>query len=112
MTDDTKKEIYRGFRRGIGVERLARRYCRTKASIYRIIGEMRAVTAAPLVAYPNAGLPITEGDRVRYELGPEAMAKEYPALLDAGANIVGACCGSNPELIRLIAEVVRNRARR
>ena len=74
-----------------------------------IIREMRAVTDAPLVAYPNAGLPITTGDNVRYELDPEPMAREYPALLEAGCNIVGACCGSNPEHIRLIAEVVRSR---
>jgi 5-methyltetrahydrofolate--homocysteine methyltransferase len=74
-----------------------------------IIREMRAVTEAPLVAYPNAGLPLTKGDRVEYELGPEAMAREYPALLEAGCNIVGACCGSNPEHIRRIAEVVRAR---
>lgn len=77
-----------------------------------IIREMRAVTDAPLVAYPNAGLPITEGGRVRYELDPEAMARDYPALLDAGARIVGACCGSTPEHIRLIAEVVRSRKAR
>jgi 5-methyltetrahydrofolate--homocysteine methyltransferase len=76
-----------------------------------IIREMRAVTDAPLVAYPNAGLPITTGDTVTYELGPEAMAREYPALLDAGCNIVGACCGSDPEHIRRIAEVVRSRTR-
>jgi 5-methyltetrahydrofolate--homocysteine methyltransferase len=74
-----------------------------------IIGEMRAATDAPLIAYPNAGLPITTGDTVTYELGPEPMAREYPALLDAGCNIVGACCGSNPEHIRLIADVVRHR---
>jgi 5-methyltetrahydrofolate--homocysteine methyltransferase len=74
-----------------------------------IIREMRAVTDAPLVAYPNAGLPITTGDSVRYELDPEPMAREYPSLLEAGCNIVGACCGSNPEHIRLIAEVVRSR---
>ena len=72
-----------------------------------IIREMREVTDAPLVAYPNAGLPITTGDTVTYELGPEEMAREYPALLDAGCNIVGACCGSNPDHIRLIADVVR-----
>jgi 5-methyltetrahydrofolate--homocysteine methyltransferase len=77
-----------------------------------IIGEMRAATDVPLIAYPNAGLPITEGDRVRYELGSEEMAKEYPALLDAGCNIVGACCGSDPEHIRRIAEVVRSRSAR
>jgi 5-methyltetrahydrofolate--homocysteine methyltransferase len=77
-----------------------------------IIREMRAVTDAPLVAYPNAGLPITTGDRVTYELGPEEMARDYPALLDAGASIVGSCCGSTPEHIRLIGEVVRARKRR
>jgi 5-methyltetrahydrofolate--homocysteine methyltransferase len=77
-----------------------------------IIREMRAATDAPLIAYPNAGLPVTTGDTVTYELGPEAMARDYPALLDAGCNIVGACCGSDPEHIRLIAEVVRRRSRR
>jgi len=77
-----------------------------------IIRDMRAATDAPLVAYPNAGLPIVESDHVRYELGPEEMAREYPALLDVGPSIVGACCGSTPEHIRLIAEVVRtHRAR-
>ena len=76
-----------------------------------IVREMRAVTEVPLVAYPNAGLPVTTGDQVTYELGPEAMAREYPALLDAGATIVGACCGSTPEHIRLIAELVRGRRR-
>ncbi|PYN80106.1 MAG: hypothetical protein DMD96_15685 [Candidatus Rokuibacteriota bacterium] len=74
-----------------------------------IIREMRRVTDAPLVAYPNAGLPITTGDTVTYELGPAEMAREYPALLDVGCNIVGACCGSNPEHIRRIAELVRGR---
>ena len=77
-----------------------------------IIREMRAATEAPLIAYPNAGLPVTTGDTVTYELGPEAMARDYPALLDAGCNIVGACCGSDPEHIRLISDVVRRRPRR
>jgi 5-methyltetrahydrofolate--homocysteine methyltransferase len=76
-----------------------------------IVREMRAATDAPLAAYPNAGLPITTGDRVTYELDPEPMARDYPALLDAGCNVVGACCGSTPEHIRLIAEVARARKR-
>lgn len=42
LTDDVKKEIHRGFRRGLSVDRLAKRYCRTRASVYRIIGEVRA----------------------------------------------------------------------
>ena len=77
-----------------------------------IIREMRAVTGAPLAAYPNAGLPITRGDEVTYELGSETMARDYLALLDAGAGVVGACCGSTPEHIRRIAAVVRGRRSR
>jgi 5-methyltetrahydrofolate--homocysteine methyltransferase len=76
-----------------------------------IIREMRAATDAPLIAYPNAGLPVTTGGTVTYELGAEAMVRDYPALLDAGCNIVGACCGSDPEHIRLIADLVRRRRR-
>ncbi len=76
-----------------------------------IVREMRKATDAPLIAYPNAGLPVTTGGTVTYELGPEAMVRDYPALLDAGCNIVGACCGSDPEHIRLIADLVRRRRR-
>ena len=74
-----------------------------------IIREMREATAAPLVAYPNAGLPVVKDGVVSYELGPEEMASHYPALLDAGCDIVGACCGSTPDHIRRIAQVVRSR---
>ena len=42
LSDEQKKEIYRSSRRGVPVDRLARQYCRTKASVYRIISEMRA----------------------------------------------------------------------
>jgi methionine synthase I (cobalamin-dependent) len=40
------------------------------------------------------------------------MAREYPALLDAGCNVVGSCCGSTPDHIRLIADTVRRRKAR
>lgn len=42
LDDVKKREIYRSFRRGTPVERLAKRYCRTKTSIYRIVSEIRA----------------------------------------------------------------------
>jgi len=75
-----------------------------------IIREMRQVTAALLIAYPNAGLPVVKDGRTTYELSPEAMVQDYPALIEAGCNIVGACCGSTPEHIRLIAQLSRSRS--
>jgi len=42
LTEETKKKIFQQYRRGESVETLSRRFCRTKTSIYRVIGEMRA----------------------------------------------------------------------
>jgi len=74
-----------------------------------IVQAMRRVTNGLLVAYPNAGLPRMQAGRTLYELLPDDMAAKYPSILDAGANVVGACCGSTPAHIARIAEVVRKR---
>ena len=74
-----------------------------------IIQAMRSVTDGTLIAYPNAGLPRIKDGKTMYDLSPDEMASRYPAILDAGASIVGACCGSSPAHIRAIAEVVRKR---
>lgn len=71
-----------------------------------ILREMRGAGTF-LVAYPNAGLPRIVDDRTVYDLTPHAMAQTYPDILAAGANIVGACCGSTPDHIREIARAVR-----
>jgi 5-methyltetrahydrofolate--homocysteine methyltransferase len=74
-----------------------------------IMREMRTVSTGLLAAYPNAGMPRMVDDRTVYDLPPAEMAAGYPAILDAGANVVGACCGSTPEHIRRIAAVVTAR---
>ena len=73
-----------------------------------IVRAMRTVTDAPLIAYPNAGLPIVHKDgRTTYELSPEEMIKGYPAILEAGANIVGGCCGTSPAHLAKISALVK-----
>lgn len=73
-----------------------------------IVRAMRSVTDAPLIVYPNAGLPIVHKDgRTTYELSPEEMVKGYPAILEAGANIVGGCCGTSPAHLALISALVK-----
>jgi 5-methyltetrahydrofolate--homocysteine methyltransferase len=72
-----------------------------------IITSMREERDGALyLAQANAGTPRLEGGRTIYDLAPEEMAAEVPTLLDAGANIVGGCCGTTPEHIRLIAACV------
>jgi 5-methyltetrahydrofolate--homocysteine methyltransferase len=73
-----------------------------------IVRAMRTVTDAPLIAYPNAGLPIVHKDgRTTYELSPEEMIKGYPAILEAGASIVGGCCGTSPAHLAKISALVK-----
>jgi 5-methyltetrahydrofolate--homocysteine methyltransferase len=75
-----------------------------------IVRAMRSVTDAALIVYPNAGLPIVHKDgRTTYELSPEEMVRGYPAILEAGANIVGGCCGTTPAHLALISGLVKAR---
>ena len=67
---------------------------------------MAQVTERPLSAQPNAGLPRAVGDRKMYLTGPDYMAQYARRLIDAGARIVGGCCGTTPEHIRRITEQV------
>ncbi len=67
---------------------------------------MAAVTRLPLSAAPNAGLPRAIGDRKIYVTEPDYMAQYARRAIDAGARVVGGCCGTTPEHIRSIAEMV------
>lgn len=66
----------------------------------------RSACALPVMAKPNAGLPVVENMKVVYRESPEQMASGVPSLLDAGVRVIGGCCGSTPEHIRKIREVV------
>ena len=60
----------------------------------------RAVTDLPVMVQPNAGVPKLINMKVVYDETPAQMAAGVVPLLQAGANIVGACCGSTPDHIR------------
>ena len=58
------------------------------------------------MAQPNAGLPVLENSKAVYKQTPEQMAQALPEVLEAGANIIGSCCGSTPEHTRAIRVIV------
>jgi 5-methyltetrahydrofolate--homocysteine methyltransferase len=66
----------------------------------------RSVTALPVMAQPNAGQPKLVNMKVCYDQTPEEMVRGVVPLLEAGANIIGACCGSTPDHIRAFRQAM------
>lgn len=65
-----------------------------------IVRRMKQESTVPLLVKPNAGMPIIsdEGEAV-YPMTPQDFAKHMAALIDAGANLIGGCCGTTPDFI-------------
>jgi 5-methyltetrahydrofolate--homocysteine methyltransferase len=62
--------------------------------------------ALPIMVQPNAGLPVLENLEAVYKQLPADTARAVPAVLEAGAAIIGSCCGSTPEHTREIRRMV------
>ncbi|HJQ19710.1 MAG TPA: bifunctional homocysteine S-methyltransferase/methylenetetrahydrofolate reductase [Gemmatimonadaceae bacterium] len=75
--------------------------------ILEAIERMVPHTRKKLSAQPNAGMPRDVGGRSMYMASPEYMATYARHLVQAGARVVGGCCGTTPEHIRAMAEGVR-----
>jgi 5-methyltetrahydrofolate--homocysteine methyltransferase len=73
-----------------------------------IITEMRSLSDKFLIAQPNAGMPRLVGEKTVFDQTADDFARHVPKLVQAGANIIGGCCGTTPEHIRAIVRSVRS----
>ena len=76
-------------------------------TILECIERMARVTRRKLSAQPNAGMPREVSGRSMYMASPEYMATYARHLINAGARVVGGCCGTTPEHIRAMVEGTR-----
>lgn len=66
-----------------------------------IVRTLRERLSVPIIAKPNAGMPEIDDQGVAvYSMGPEVFGQHMAALRDAGASLLGGCCGTSPEYIR------------
>jgi 5-methyltetrahydrofolate--homocysteine methyltransferase len=74
----------------------------------KALQELRAATSLPIWFKPNAGLPaLDEHGSPTYTLTPEQEGRLAPAWVQAGARVVGGCCGTSPEHLAAIAAAVK-----
>jgi 5-methyltetrahydrofolate--homocysteine methyltransferase len=71
-----------------------------------IVAIMKETVDLPILAQPNAGRPKFVNGQTRFDMTPEEFAKGIGACLDAGAKLVGGCCGTSPDHIRCVAELL------
>jgi 5-methyltetrahydrofolate--homocysteine methyltransferase len=69
----------------------------------KIIEEMRSATDKSLWAKPNAGMPELVGGKTVFRDPPESMVRYLPLIVEAGAHVLGGCCGTTPDHVRLFA---------
>jgi len=78
------------------------------AGMIEIVREIRSVNRdIPLLVHANAGLPVLKEGVSIFPETPEEMAEQMKDLVAAGANIVGGCCGTTPDHIKRIVELVK-----
>jgi 5-methyltetrahydrofolate--homocysteine methyltransferase len=68
--------------------------------------ELRRLTQRPVWIKANAGVPHLEGGRVVFPLGPTEYASYVPALVAAGVDVIGGCCGTGPGTIREVGRAI------
>lgn len=72
-----------------------------------VVGSMKAVAKIPVIAKPNAGMPVIDEKGVaHYNMGPEHFAASMKKLVEKGAGVIGGCCGTDPEYIRAVAKML------
>ncbi len=68
-----------------------------------IIEKMRPFARVPLLAKPNAGLPVFSGGKTTFDVSPQEFAAQGRLLCGAGAGILGGCCGTTPAHIAALS---------
>jgi 5-methyltetrahydrofolate--homocysteine methyltransferase len=68
--------------------------------------DLRAATTKPILIQPNAGKPVTQKGVTTYQQTPAEFAEDGRRIREAGANMIGGCCGTNPAFIKELAHAL------
>lgn len=80
-------------------------------SMIPMITEMKEYAGIPLIAKPNAGLPSLVDGKTVFDMPAGVFAEHMRALVEAGASVIGGCCGTDPSYIAAMEKVIeKNKA--
>jgi 5-methyltetrahydrofolate--homocysteine methyltransferase len=91
---------------GMGVSAFGLNCSTGPAPMLEQLKRLAPYAVVPLIAKPNAGLPVMEGGRAVYHCPPEEFVSQVGELAAAGVRIFGGCCGTGPEHIAALKQAV------
>jgi methionine synthase I (cobalamin-dependent)/5,10-methylenetetrahydrofolate reductase len=106
LHDGTPTSAIAHFLDALPVDVIGLNCCSGPRALLETLEKLAALTHKPLSAMPNAGLPTFVDGRAVYHCSPEYLAQYARRYLEAGARIVGGCCGTTPEHLREIQREV------
>ena len=75
------------------------------AEMVPLVGQIKAVSSVPVIVKPNAGMPRIVDGETHFDMSAEMFKKYVKPLCEAGANMIGGCCGTDADYIRgIVAE--------
>lgn len=91
---------------GLGVDAVGINCSTGPEQMKHLVKSMSENVSVPVIAKPNAGMPtLDEGGKTVYSMNADEFAKQSLALIEAGAGIVGGCCGTTPKHIAALHSV-------
>ncbi len=95
---------------GLGVDAIGMNCSLGPRKMNEILKTFAEYSSTPLMISPNAGMPRSEDGKVTYDVSAEDFAKEMTKSAELGARVLGGCCGTSPEYIKLLVEALKDKA--
>ena len=92
---------------GMGVSAFGLNCSTGPEQMLKQLRRLRDYARVPLIAKPNAGMPVTVDGKTTYDCTPEEFVRWVPDMLQAGTAIFGGCCGTDEDYIAALAEALK-----
>ncbi|MBO4323754.1 MAG: homocysteine S-methyltransferase family protein, partial [Clostridia bacterium] len=94
---------------GLGVDAVGANCSYGPEALGGVIDELLECSSLPVVFMPNAGMPKSVGGKTVFDVSAEDFALSLSKSVDRGVRVVGGCCGTTPEYIKLLARAVKGK---
>ncbi len=94
----------------MGVDMLGANCSLGPTQLYSVVEELLEYSSVPVLFQPNAGLPVIRNGKTVYDITADSFADATAAMANIGVRGVGGCCGTTPEYIAKLGEIIRGKA--